>query len=92
MSTFTTRNGLPVDCHDQACICNARTATVTRGAVDAAAEERWFNELVEAIDEWARLDAEYEAAPKSERDALNVKVHEAKNAIRDRFYNKEWTE
>ena len=90
MSTFTTRNGLPVVCTGTDCPCNT-PAPVTKGAIDAAAEERWFNELVEAIDEWTRLDAEYEAAPKSERDALNVKVHEAKNAIRDRFYNKEWT-
>ena len=88
MSTFTTRNGLPVVCTGTDCPCNA-PATVTRGAVDAAAEERWFNELVEAIDEWTRLDAEYEAAPKSERSHLEALVHEAKRDVIDRFYKKE---
>ena len=88
MSTFTTRNGLPVVCTGENCPCNA-PAAVTRGAVDAAAEEKWFAELVEAIDEWTRLDAEYEAAPKSERDRLAAELHQAKNDIIDRFRTKE---
>jgi len=85
VSAFTTRNGLPVDCHDQACICNARTATVTRGAVDAAAEERWFAELDDAMQEYLRVAAEYEAAPKSDRDRLANLVHEAKRDVIDQF-------
>ena len=89
MSAFTTRNGLEVSCADQTCFCKT-PARVTRGAVDAAVEEKWFAELVEAIDEWTRLDAEYDAAPKSDRDRLAALVHQAKNDIIDRFYAKGW--
>lgn len=89
MSAFTTRNGLPVDCQDDTCICNARVATVTRGAVDAAAEERWFTELDDAMQDYLALYAQYVAAPKSERSYLEGLVHEAKRDVIARFYTKE---
>ena len=63
MSTYTTRNGLQVDCADQTCICNARVTTVTKGAIDAAAEERWFAELDDAMQDYLALYAQYVAAP-----------------------------
>ena len=85
MSTFTTRNGLVVDCADQSCICNARITTVTRGALDAQAEERWFAELDDAMQEYLNLYAAFVSAPKSERDALEAKVHEAKREVIERF-------
>ena len=67
----------------------ARTATVTGGAVDAAAEERWFAELDDAMQDYLTLYAQYVAAPKSERSYLEALVHDAKRDIIDRFRTKE---
>ena len=88
MSTFTTRNGLPVVCTGTDCPCNA-PAPVTKGAIDAAAEERWFAELDDAMQDYLTLYAQYVAAPKSERSHLEALVHEAKRDVIDRFYKKE---
>lgn len=85
MNPFTTRNGLVVDCADPHCLCNARVATTTRGAIDAAAEEQWFAELDDAMQDYLNLYARYIEASKAEREILEVRVHEAKRDVIDRF-------
>ena len=89
MSKFTTRNGLDVTCTDPTCICNAKIRTVTKGALAAEAEERWFAELDDAMQDYLNLYARYIEASKSDREILEVRVHEAKRDVIDRFYKKE---
>ena len=85
MSAGITRNGLTVECADPTCICNARITTTTKGAIDAAAEEQWFKQLDDAMQDYLNLYARYIEAPKAEREILEVRVHEAKRDVIDRF-------
>lgn len=71
-------------CTAPSCICNAKP--VTPAAVRAAEEERWFDDVCEDIEEYLHWLGEHNAASRSEQDALAVKVHEAKRAVIDRFY------
>lgn len=63
---------------------------VTAGAIDAVDEDRWFDALCDDIEAYLHLYVAHREAPKSERDALALEMHEAKLAIVDRFYAGGW--
>ena len=101
MSHYVTQAGLEVTCLDPTCICNAAPRPnaamtipgwkdVTPAAVAATEEERWFDELCDAIEFYLTKYAAHYEAPKSEREWREVEVHEAKRAVVDRFYAKGW--
>ena len=99
MSHFVTQTGEVVKCDAGDCTCNAKPTRptfnpinkpVTAGGVDAADEERWFSELTDAIEEYLHLYVEHRESPKADREALELKMHEAKAEVVARFYAQGW--
>lgn len=62
----------------------------TPAAVLAADEERWFDELCDAIEDYLRKYLAHVEGPKSEDSWREAEVHEAKRNVIDRFYAMGW--
>ena len=90
MSHFVTQNGLVVTCDSPTCTCHTTTKPATAGGLNADDEERWFNELCDAIDEYLNLYAQHRESPKADRAALDARMHEAKTDVITRFYTQGW--
>ena len=60
--------------------------SVTAGAVAADAEERWFDDLCEAVEVYLQKYVAHRDCPKSEEPWREVEMHAAKRDVIDRFY------
>lgn len=91
MSTFITQTGSVVTCEDPTCSCNAAPAhSPTAAGVLAADEERWFDALCDAVDEYLNVMRQQQEAPKSDQASFEARLHEAKREVIDRFYAMGW--
>jgi hypothetical protein len=90
MSTSRTRNGLLVTCDAPSCLCNVKPATdvkpATVGGIDADAEEQWFSDLCDSVDEYLNLYRLHRETPKADQPSIAAQMHEAKSDVIARFY------
>ncbi len=56
-------------------------ARATAGGAKAALEERWFDEVVERVEEYLKAYVAHRDAPKGEREWLEVKMQQAKRDV-----------
>ena len=85
MSTFTTRNGLTVTCDSPGC-CTSPTA----GGIAADEEERWFDALVEAVEDYLHVYVEHRDCARADEPVLAERLHAAKSDVIARFYAAGW--
>jgi hypothetical protein len=93
MSAFTTQTGLLVTCEDPTCSCNdgpTYSKPATRGGLLAQDEERWFNHVCNAVEEYLHILDQRQLAGKAAWDSFDERVHEAKRAVIDQFYAMGW--
>jgi hypothetical protein len=91
MSRFVTQTGTVVTCEDPSCACqDGPTYGTTAGSVLAADEERWFNHVCDAVEEYLAVLERRQLAGKAAWDSFDEKVHEAKRAVIDQFYAMGW--
>jgi hypothetical protein len=93
MSTFVTQTGAVVTCDAPSCLCNVKPSEVkpaTAGGIDADAEEQWFSDLCDSVDEYLNLYRQHRETPKADQPPVATQMHEAKSEVIARFFAQGW--
>lgn len=87
MTHFVTQTGAVVTCESPTCSCNT---PATPAAVAANDEERWFDDVCDAVEVYLQKYVAHRDCPKSEEPWREVEMHQAKRDVIARFYVKGW--